>query len=95
MNIYKQFICVRVPLLFVLSESPLDLSVGAQRPVCVGSKRLGIMGDMVEGQGQEHGVCCVCVFVFIGGLMKRSLVREDAVHGSSGVWWKVFTRNLD
>lgn len=71
MNINSLYVCVCASLVCV-RERPLDLSVSAQRPVCVGSKHIEIMGDEVKGQGQEHSVCCVCVSVFIGGLMKRS-----------------------
>lgn len=79
---YTQFVCV----LYVCTSpvcvggSPLDLSVSAQRPVCVGSKHIGIMGDEVKGQGQKHtnSVYCDCarVSVCIGGLMKRSRQGE-------------------
>lgn len=44
-----------------VGESPLDLSVSAQRPVCVGSKHGGIMGDEVKGQGSRlNAVCVAC-----------------------------------
>lgn len=95
MGIYKQFVYVyvRAPLLF---ELVLVLSVSAQRLVCVGSKHTGIMGDEVKGQGQEHTtVCIVCKYLCVSEDWWNGLVREGAAHGSSGVWWKVFTRNID
>lgn len=47
-----------------VGESPLDLSVSAQRPVCVIQTHSGIMGDEVKGQGQPHTtVCIVCEYM--------------------------------
>lgn len=50
------FVYVCAPLLF---ELVLDLSVSAQKLVCVGSKHTGIMGDEVKGRGQEHTTVCI------------------------------------
>lgn len=52
-----------------VSSSPLDLSVSIQRPLHVGAKHIGIMGDEVKGQGQEHTpMCTLHGYLCIGGL---------------------------
>lgn len=56
--IHKHSFGVCASLIYV-GESPVDLSVSAQRPVCVGSKHCGIMGDEVRCQGQEHTTVCI------------------------------------
>lgn len=50
------YVCVSA---VCVGEKLLDLLVSAQRPVCVGSKHSGIMGDEVGGQGQEHNTVCI------------------------------------
>lgn len=81
MNTYTQTVCVCASQVCA-GEKPLDLVVSAQRPVCVGSKHGGIMGDEVKSRGQEHNTVCIVYeyLVCVGGVMKRS--RQ----GGSSAW---------
>lgn len=50
----------------------------------MGAKHIGIMGDEVKGQGQEHTPMCT-LRGYLCWRTKRSSLRGAAVHGSSGM----------
>lgn len=98
MKTHSESLCVFVPPLFVLVVVHW-IYVLALRGQCMwepNTLELWEMKSKVKARNTLQCVLCmgICVYwrtrnglVFLGG--------GFAVHGSSGVWWKVFMRNLD